>query len=54
MNTVVSFDWWSKSITVAFVDYNTVHYFDGQRYYRQGRKESYAPRTVHGNGRGIV
>ena len=27
MNTVVSFDWWHKSITVAFTDYNTVHYF---------------------------
>lgn len=27
MNTVVSFDWWRKSITVAFTDYNTAHYF---------------------------
>ena len=27
MNTVVSFDWWNKSITVAFTDYNTAHYF---------------------------
>lgn len=27
MNTVVSFDWWRKDITVAFTDYNTVHYF---------------------------
>lgn len=27
MNTVVSFDWWHKFITVAFTDYNTVHYF---------------------------
>ena len=27
MNTVVSFDWWRNSITVAFTDYNTVHYF---------------------------
>lgn len=27
MNTVVSFDWWHKSITVAFTDYNTAHYF---------------------------
>lgn len=27
MNTVVSFDWWQKSITVAFTDYNTAHYF---------------------------
>lgn len=26
MNTVVSFDWWRKSITVAFTDYNTAHY----------------------------
>ena len=27
MNTVVSFDWWHKSVTVAFADYNTAHYF---------------------------
>ena len=27
MNTVVSFDWWHNSITVAFTDYNTTHYF---------------------------
>lgn len=27
MNTVVSFDWRHKFITVAFTDYNTVHYF---------------------------
>lgn len=27
MNTVVSFDWWHRSITVAFTDYNTAHYF---------------------------
>lgn len=27
MNTVVSFDWWHNSITVAFVDYDTAHYF---------------------------
>ena len=27
MNTVVSFDWWHKSITVAFTDYNTAHCF---------------------------
>ena len=27
MNTVVSFDWWDRSITVAFTDYNTAHYF---------------------------
>ena len=27
MDTVVSFDWWHKSITVAFTDYNTAHYF---------------------------
>ena len=27
MNAVVSFDWWNNSITVAFTDYNTVHYF---------------------------
>ena len=27
MNTVVSFDWWRNSITVAFTDCNTVHYF---------------------------
>ena len=27
MNTVVSFDWWHRSITVAFNDCNTVHYF---------------------------
>lgn len=27
MDTVVSFDWWRKFITVAFTDYNTVHYF---------------------------
>lgn len=25
MNTVVSFDWWHKSTTVAFTDYNTAH-----------------------------
>ena len=27
MNTVVSFDWWSNSITVAFSDRNAAHYF---------------------------
>ena len=27
MNTVVSFDWWHKDVTVAFTDYNTAHYF---------------------------
>lgn len=27
MNTVVSFDWFHKYITVAFTDYNTEHYF---------------------------
>lgn len=27
MNTVVSFDWWHMSITAAFVDYDTVHYY---------------------------
>lgn len=27
MNTVVSFDWWHRSITVAFTDCNTAHYF---------------------------
>ena len=27
MNTVVSFDWWRNSITVAFTDHNTAHYF---------------------------
>ena len=27
MNTVVSFDWWNNSITVAFIDYNAAHYF---------------------------
>lgn len=27
MNTVVSFDWWHKYVTVAFTDYNTEHYF---------------------------
>ena len=27
MDTVVSFDWWHKSITVAFTGYNTAHYF---------------------------
>ena len=27
MNTVVSFDWLHKYITVAFTDYNTAHYF---------------------------
>lgn len=27
MNTVVSFDWWHNSITVAFTDCNTAHYF---------------------------
>lgn len=27
MNTVVSFDWWHRSITVAFTDRNTAHYF---------------------------
>lgn len=26
MNTVVSFDWWHNSITVAFVDYGITHY----------------------------
>lgn len=35
MNTVVSFDWWHKSVTVAFTDYNTAHYFFvRQRRYR--------------------
>ena len=27
MNTVVPFDWWHNSITVAFADYNTAHYY---------------------------
>ena len=27
MNTVVSFDWWYNSVTVAFIDCNTAHYF---------------------------
>lgn len=27
MNTVVSFDWGRSSISVAFTDCNTVHYF---------------------------
>lgn len=27
MNTVVSFDWGRNTITVAFTDYNTSHYF---------------------------
>jgi hypothetical protein len=27
MNTVVSFDWWHRYITVAFTDHNTAHYF---------------------------
>lgn len=27
MNTVVSFDRWRNSITVAFTNYNTAHYF---------------------------
>lgn len=27
MNTVVSFDWWRKCITVAFTDCNTEHCF---------------------------
>ena len=27
MNIVVSFDWWNRSITVAFTDYHTAHYF---------------------------
>ena len=27
MNTVVSFDWWHNSITVAFADYDTAHYY---------------------------
>ena len=27
MNTVVSFDWWHNSITVAFTDCSTAHYF---------------------------
>lgn len=27
MNTVVSFDWYRNSITVAFTDCNTAHYF---------------------------
>lgn len=27
MNTVVSFDWWRNSITVAFTDCNAAHHF---------------------------
>ena len=27
MNTVVSFDWWRNSITVAFTACHTAHYF---------------------------
>lgn len=27
MDTVVSFDWGRNTITVAFTDYNTAHYF---------------------------
>lgn len=27
MNTVISFDWSRHTITVAFTDYNTAHYF---------------------------
>lgn len=27
MNTVVSFDWYRNTITVAFIDCDTVHYF---------------------------
>lgn len=27
MNTVVSFDWWHNSITVAFTDCNTAYYY---------------------------
>lgn len=27
MNTVISFDWGRHTITVAFTDYNTAHYF---------------------------
>lgn len=27
MNTVVSFDWWHRVITVASTDCNAVHYF---------------------------
>ena len=27
MNTVVSFDWWHRSVTVVFTDCSTVHYF---------------------------
>ena len=26
MNTVVSFDWWHNSFTVAFADYDTARY----------------------------
>lgn len=27
MNTVVSFDWWHNSITVAFTNYDSAHYY---------------------------
>ena len=27
MNTVVSFDWWRNSITIAFTDCNTAYYY---------------------------
>lgn len=40
MNTVVSFDWWHNSITVAFTDCNTAHYFSmGNAVTVKGAKE---------------
>lgn len=40
MNTVVSFDWWSNSITVVFSDCNAAHYFSiGNAVTVKGAKE---------------
>ena len=40
MNTVVSFDWWRNSVTVAFTDYNTARYFSmGNAVTVKGAKE---------------
>lgn len=43
MNTVVSFDWWHKYITVVFTDYNVAHYFSmGNAVTVKGVKSAYA------------
>lgn len=40
MNTVVSFDWWRNTITVAFTDCNTAYYFSfGNAFTVKGVKE---------------